>query len=64
MSGFGGGTDVQQTRVITVVIITVLPLSAIFGHTAQCKTAPKGRIWMKLLSRFLASGDGDQTQQA
>ena len=33
--------------------IVVLPEPANYGHTAHTKTAPKGRLWMKLLGCFL-----------
>ena len=34
------------------------------GRSAQMSTAPKGRLWMKLLSRLLTSSNADQPQQA
>jgi hypothetical protein len=33
MSEFGGGADVQQIRIIALVMITVLPSSANSGHS-------------------------------
>jgi len=42
MSEFGGGTDVQQTRVIAVVMITVRPGSAKKRPLAHSKKAPEG----------------------
>jgi len=40
MSEFGGGTDVQQIRIIAVVMITVLPEPAKMRHSKNCSERP------------------------
>ena len=43
-SEFGTTTDIRQTAGYDIWLAAVLTLSANYGHTAQSKTAPKGRL--------------------
>ena len=65
-SELGATTDVRQAAGCDFWLEAVLTLSASYGHTAQRKTAPKGRLTSYDCNclRFLASCYTDQTQQA